>query len=151
MIGPGQSRRPRAEGGTAVVEFTWLVVLLFIPLVYVVLIVFTAQAASFSASAAARTAARAYLTAPSQAEGEARAEEAVRLAMADQGVDGEVEVAIGCRPDPRSCLSPGSTVRVRVTMRVRLPRAPSVLGSPPGLSIEAVHEEPFGRYREARG
>ena len=61
------------------------------PLLYVVLAVFDAQRAAYAASAAARSAGRAFVTAPDQATGYARAREAVRLAYADQRLDAAPE------------------------------------------------------------
>jgi len=50
---------PRGERGTALVEFTWLGVLLLVPLVYVMLSVFEVQRGAYAVSAASRSAARA--------------------------------------------------------------------------------------------
>ena len=57
------------------------------PLLYIVLAAFDTQRAAYAASAAARSAGRAFVTAPDQASGYARAEEAVRLAYRDQRLD----------------------------------------------------------------
>lgn len=80
-------RESRSESGTVLVEVTWLAILLLVPLVYVVLCVFSVQRAAFAATAAARAAGRAYVMAPSTAEGEARARAAGAVALDDQGVD----------------------------------------------------------------
>ena len=100
-------RRDRDESGTALVEFVWLAILLIVPLLYIVLAAFDTQRAAYAASAAARSAGRAFVTAPDQATGYARAREAVRLAYRDQRLDAAPEVRITCRPDPRNCLTPG--------------------------------------------
>jgi len=75
------------DEGTALVEFTYLAVLLMIPLVYMMLLVFTLQRAAFAVSAAAREAGRAYVTADSAAQGEARARAAAALTLTDHGLD----------------------------------------------------------------
>jgi Flp pilus assembly protein TadG len=70
----------RDDSGTAIIEFVWLAIILLVPLLYVVLAAFDTQRAAYAASAAARSAGRAFVTAPDQASGYARAREAVRLA-----------------------------------------------------------------------
>ena len=79
------SRRDRGESGTALVEFVWLAILLIVPLLYIVLAAFDTQRAAYAASSAARSAGRAFVTAPDQASGYARAEAAVRLPTATRG------------------------------------------------------------------
>ncbi len=81
-------RRPQYDDdGTAMVEFTYLAVLLLIPLVYIMIFVFTLQRAAFAVSAAAREAGRAYVTAGSSAQGAARARAAAAITLADHGLD----------------------------------------------------------------
>jgi Flp pilus assembly protein TadG len=140
------SRRVRDESGTALVEFVWLAILLIVPLLYIVLAAFDTQRAAYAASSAARSAGRAFVTAPDQASGYARAEAAVRLAYRDQGIESQPAVRISCRPDPRNCLTPGSVVRA-----VDLPLMPAALGSnTPRISVDSEHEAPYGTFREAR-
>ena len=145
------SRRDRGESGTALVEFVWLAILLIVPLLYIVLAAFDTQRAAYAASAAARSAGRAFVTAPDQATGQARATAAVRLAYRDQRLDEAPEVRITCRPDPHHCLSPGSVVRAEVHSSVDLPLMPAALGSnTPAVRVDADHEAPYGTFREAR-
>jgi Flp pilus assembly protein TadG len=141
----------RDDDGTAIIEFVWLALVLLVPLLYVVLAAFDTQRAAYAASAAARSAGRAFVTAPDQASGYARAREAVRLAYADQRLDTAPSVTISCRPDPHRCLTPGSVVRARVHSSVALPLLPAVLGSQaPAISVDADHQAPYGTFREAR-
>ena len=143
--------RARDESGTAIVEFVWLAILLIVPLLYIVLAAFDTQRAAYAASAAARSAGRAFVTAPDQATGQARATAAVRLAYRDQRLDEAPEVRITCRPDPHHCLSPGSVVRAEVHSSVDLPLMPAALGSnTPAVRVDADHEAPYGTFREAR-
>ena len=143
--------RPRDESGTALVEFVWLAILLIVPLLYIVLAAFETQRAAYAASAAARSAGRAFVTAPDQATGYARAEAAVRLAYEDQRIDDIPRVRISCRPDPRDCLTPGSVVRAEIRSSVDLPLMPAALGSnTPGIRVDSEHEAPYGSFREAR-
>ena len=79
-------RRPRGDDGNALLEFTYLAVLLMVPLVYVLLTVFQVQRASFGVTEAARQAGRAYATSDDASAGRARAQVAARLAMRDQGL-----------------------------------------------------------------
>jgi hypothetical protein len=141
----------RDERGSALVEFTWLAILLMVPLVYVVLSVFEVQRGAYAVSAAARSAARAYSLAGSDAAGHDAAEAAVRVALMDQGLDGqEVDLHISCTPDPHHCLHPGSTIRVIIETHVDLPLLPDALGgNKPSFRLDAVQQVPFGTYREA--
>ena len=146
---PRRSRRD--ESGTAIIEFVWLAIILLVPLLYVVLAAFDAQRAAYAASATARSAGRAFVTAPDQASGYARAREAVRLAYADQRLDSAPSVTISCRPAPHDCLTPGSVVRAEVHSAVAFPLVPVVFGSQtPAIQIDADHEAPYGTFREAR-
>lgn len=140
--------RRRGEDGNALVEFTYLAVLLMVPLVYLLLTVFQVQRAAFGVTEAARQAGRAYARADSPDQGQARADEAARLALADQGIEDAGGPVVDC-PDPGPCLSPGSTVVVTVRYRVRL----SLLGglfsrtTAPAVPVTAVHVQVVDRFR----
>jgi Flp pilus assembly protein TadG len=142
----------RGERGTAIVEFVWLAILLLVPLLYIVLAVFDTQRASYAASAAARSASRAFVTAPDQTTAYARAQAAARLAFGDQGIDeAAFRLTITCRPDPRHCLTPGSVVAAEVRSAADLPLLPAALGdNTPRIAVDAVHQSPYGTFREAR-
>lgn len=147
-----RSRR-HDEEGNAVVEFSWLALLLLVPLVYVMLGVFDVQRASYGATAATRAAGRAFIIVPaglSEEDARARAFEAARLAMKDQGINLTAEqLKITCNP---ACLEPGSTVTVELNTEVPLPLIPDALGGErPAIHITASHTEPYGTYREAKG
>jgi len=141
----------RDERGSALVEVVWLGILLMVPLVYVLLSVFEVQRGAFGVSAAARSAARAYSLAASDAEGRTAAEAAVRVALADQGLEGQpVTLDISCTPDPQHCLQPGSTIRVRIETGVDLPLLPDALGgNKPSFRLDATQQVPYGTYRDA--
>lgn len=145
-------RLSRNERGTALVEVTWLSILLLVPLLYVVLSVFEVQRSAFAVNAATRAAGRAYTLAPSQGEAAARADAAAAVALEDQGLDlsrGSIE--LGCDPDPRACLSPGSVIHVRMVYPVRLPLVPDALGgNTPSVRVAARHDVPYGSFRENR-
>ncbi|MGA9749833.1 MAG: hypothetical protein WBQ50_20460, partial [Nocardioides sp.] len=56
--------RRRREDGTALVEVSWLAILLMVPLIYIVLAVYDTQRHAFAVTAAARAAGRAFVLAP---------------------------------------------------------------------------------------
>ena len=144
------TRPTRDDRGSALVELTWLGVILLVPVLWIVLTVFEVQRGAFATSGAARAAGRAYVLAPSDAVGRARAETAARQAIEDQGADDQpVRVSITCRPDPSSCHTPGSVVTVRVDSRVDLPLLPDVLGGgAPTFALDATHTVPIGQFQE---
>ena len=141
----------REESGSAIVEFVWLGIVLLVPLVYVVLAAFDTQRTAYAASAAARSAGRAFVTSPDQTTAYDRAEAAARLAFRDQRLDSRPDLRITCRPSPRDCLTPGSVVVAEVHSAVRLPLVPAALGAEaPAIRVDSVHEAPYGTFREAR-
>ncbi|HET6167316.1 MAG TPA: hypothetical protein VFE07_10850 [Marmoricola sp.] len=145
-------RSGRDERGTAIVEFVWLAILLLVPLLYIVLAVFDTQRTAYAASAAARSASRAFVTAPDPETGYARAQAAARLAFSDQGIDDVAfRLTITCRPAPGQCLSPGSVVSAEVHSAADLPLMPTALGGDtPRIAVAAIHSSPYGTFREAR-
>jgi Flp pilus assembly protein TadG len=145
-------RLRRTDDGTAIVEFVWLAVLLLMPLLYLMLAAFDTQRAAYAASAAARSATRAFVAAPDQATGYRQAQVAADLAFADQGLAGDgFRLTITCAPDPAACLVPGSVVIAQIRTGARLPLLPSAFGgSAPTITISAEHRSPYGTFREAR-
>ena len=141
----------RDERGTALIEVTWLAILLMVPLVYVVLAVYDVQRHAFAATAAARAAGRAFVLAPDATAATAQAREAAAVALGDQRVDPRaVRVDIACQP-AGSCLAPGSVVVVDVHTQVRLPLMPDLLGDgAPSIRVDAAHTVPYGSFREDR-
>ena len=81
------TRRPD-ERGSALVELTWLGILLLVPLVWIVVSVFEVQRGAFATAGAARSAARAFTLADDDAEGRRHAAAAARRVMVDQGIEG---------------------------------------------------------------
>lgn len=131
--------RRSGDSGTALVEFTHLSLLLMVPLVYVLLMVFTLQRAGFAVSAAAREAGRAYATAPSDAVGRGRAERAAAMTVADHRLDPDrVTVSVGDVIE-LSAAAPGlpPTRAFRVTVRhvVVLPVVGALFG---GLRVGSI-------------
>jgi len=147
---PQGQPRP-GESGSALIELTWLGLLLLIPLVYVVVTLVTVQRSAYGATEAARAAGRAFILSPDSTTARQRAFQAAEVAMRDQGVElAPADVLIRCGPTPDSCLQPGSTVQVEIALQVRLPLMPTVLGqSAASVSVDVSHTEPYGIFREA--
>ena len=70
----------RGERGSALVEFVFIALVVFVPLIYVVAGFSAVQRGVFASTAAAREAGRAIGTAPDVVTGMARAEDAARIA-----------------------------------------------------------------------
>lgn len=141
--------RRRGEDGSALVELTWLGILLLVPVLWIVVSVFEVQRGAFAVSGAARAAGRAYALAPDDAVGRARAEAALRQVLADQGIrDAPADLDISCTPTP-DCHAPSSVITVVIRSRVVLPLLPDVLGGDaPSFALNATHTVPIGQFRD---
>lgn len=144
------TRRRRGEDGSALVELSWLGILLLVPMLWIVVSVFEVQRGAFAVSGAARAAGRAYALAPSDAVGTARARAAARRALADQGIGAApLDVQISCTPDPHDCHRGTSVITVVITSRVDLPLMPEILGGDaPSFALESTHTVPIGQFQE---
>lgn len=143
-------RLAASDGGSASLEFITVGVLLLVPLVYLVLVVSSLQSASLGVEGAARQASRVFVQAESEADARAAAERAIRVTLADYGLDADdAEVAISCRPDPADCLARRGFVTVEIATVVRLPLAPPVLAVdvPLGVPVQALATEQVSRFR----
>jgi Flp pilus assembly pilin Flp len=136
----------RDDDGSALVEFTYLAILLMVPLVYVLLTVFQVQRAAFGTTEAAREGARAYERAGADDLGEQRARAAIGLALRDQGVTDEPQVGFSCGAS--SCFGPDGRVKVTVTSWVKLPLLGSVFGDARrgAIRVQSSHVEFADRY-----
>ena len=142
----------RDESGSAVVEFTWLAIILLVPLVWIVISVFQVQQGAFAVSAAARAAGRAYALAPDDVTGQEHAQRAVDQVLADQGASGQrASVRISCAtPVPGNCHVGTAVITVEIGSGVRLPLAPKILGDGMAtFALHASHTVPFGQYVES--
>ena len=122
----------REERGSALVEFVFIALVVFVPLVYIVAGFSAVQRGVFASTAAAREAGRALGTAPDLAAGLARAQDAARIAVEDQSVEA-TDLQLAYAPAGASCaaagsysptLSPGEEFSVCVTVTVRIPLMP---------------------------
>jgi Flp pilus assembly protein TadG len=139
----------RDEGGSALIEFVGLSVLLLLPLLYLLLSVFSVQRAAFAVTQAAREAGRAYATAPSSAAARTRATYAAQLALTSQGVHEAVSVRYaaagsGCSSsaDASASLVPGARFVVCVRSRAALPLGGTVaVNGQYGVSVDSFRTE----------
>ena len=143
--------RSRNEQGSALVELTWLGLLLLVPLLWIVLSVFEVQRGAFAVSGAAR--ARASPTASLGAKANARpaARAAARQVLVDHGVgDQPLGMTVSCAP-AGDCHAPGATITVDLRSRVNLPLLPDVLGGgAPSFALNASHSVPVGQFRDTQ-
>jgi Flp pilus assembly protein TadG len=123
----------RDDGGSAIVEFVFLALVVLVPLTYVVAAVATVQRNTLAVTQAARDAGRAFVTGDTETASRRRVAAAVRLALADQGLPDDATVRFvragahcsAAAITPR--LAPGAQFTVCVSRRVRLPAIPSLL------------------------
>jgi hypothetical protein len=142
----------RTEQGSALVELTWLGLLLMVPLLWIVLSVFEVQRGAFAVSGAARAAGRAYALAPSDAVGQARAKAAAHQVLVDHGVGEQpLGLMVSCAPPAGDCHAPGAVITVDLRSRVDLPLLPDVLGGgAPSFALNASHTVPIGQFRDTQ-
>ncbi|GAB3031209.1 hypothetical protein GCM10011376_24320 [Nocardioides flavus (ex Wang et al. 2016)] len=144
-------RRRRDDQGSALVELSWLAIILLVPLIWIVISVFEVQQGAFATSAAARAAGRAYALAPDDATGAARADAIVRQVLADQGTPGQrAKVTVTCEAPGDSCHVGTAVITVRVDSAVELPFFPAIFDKGAAtFSLDATHTVPIGQYVES--
>lgn len=122
-----------------------------LPVAYLVLVLGRIQAASFAANGAAREAARAFVTAESNPQGEKRAAISTELALRDHGFDSEDgSMHLTCTGSP--CLTPGERVLVEVGVTARLPWLPAGLSDVlhTQVAVSTSQVEIVDEFREVR-
>ena len=145
--GNGQKGRAEHEQGSAVVEFTFLALLLMVPLVYFVITVGQIQGGSFAVVGAADQAAKVYVAEPDQPTAQAAAEQAVSIALADFGHQPD-KASISTTCDPADCQAPGTAVTITVSLSVPPPFAPFNSDFRLAASeVEASATQLVGRFR----
>ena len=150
---PGQRRQLREQAGTATVEFILVCLMIIVPIAYALLAALQVQRTAFATVQAARAAGRAFVTAPSGADARRRAQQAVDLALSDQGVPvQDSQLLITCSATP--CLTAGGTVTVTVSASVRLDWLPAFLSAgasgPASIPVRAVHVETVDPFEPGR-
>lgn len=135
------------ERGSAVVEFTFLALLLMVPLVYFIITVGQLQGGSFAVVGAADQAAKVFVAQPDALSAQAAAEQAALVALADFGHDaGQATVSTRC--DPADCQAAGTAVTITVNLSVPLPFVPFSEGfSLNAGEVEASATQLVGRFR----
>jgi Flp pilus assembly protein TadG len=145
--GKGEKGRAEPEQGSAVVEFTFLALLLMVPLVYFVITVGQIQGGSFAVVGAADQAAKVYVAQPDEPTAQAAAEQAVSIALADFGHQPD-NASISTTCDPADCQAPGTAVTITVSLSVPLPFAPFNSDFRLAASeVEASATQLVGRFR----
>jgi hypothetical protein len=120
-----------------------------VPLVYLVLALSAIQSGAFALEGAARQAARVFVQAGTETEAAARAERAIRFALADAGLEAlEPSIRVDCSPHPDACLTRRGTVTIAVDVTVPLPLIPPVLDLdvPVGVPLQARATEQVSRF-----
>lgn len=143
-------RRLAAEDGSAVIELTWLGILLLVPLIYLVLMIARLQAGSYAVAQASREAGRAYITAPEAGSAEPRAQAAAAIAFADQGFADEGRLEVSCSAAP--CFTPEGEVTTTAEVDVPLPLVPEVARDvvPLEVPVSATQVSTVPRYEAPR-
>jgi Flp pilus assembly protein TadG len=127
--------RSGVERGSALVEFVFIALVVFVPLVYLVAGFSAVQRGVFASTEAAREAGRAIGTAPDLATGQERAVRAAQLSVEDQSVQA-TDVRVAYAPAGSTCdaagsyqptLAPGEVFNVCVTVTVRVPLLPDFI------------------------
>lgn len=141
----------RRDTGSAIVEFTFLAIIVIVPLLYLVIGFSAVQRGIFAATAGAREAGRAMGTADDPATGMQRAQYAAELAVADQAVDLE-GLQVGYAPAGSDCsaagsyqpaLVPGERFVVCVTVVVRVPGLPDFIETNTATGMFVVERDSF--------
>lgn len=154
---PGGSRVSSArDGGSAIIEFVFVAILVLVPLVYVIAAVATVHQGRLTVTDAARDVGRAIGSAGPGTDVQARADAALRISLVNAGLSpGDVEVrfvdatepcdAPQITPDPQ----PGAEFAVCVVGHQQLPAIPTMLAGRGITTIGryVVHVDEFRRAR----
>jgi hypothetical protein len=145
------------DDGRAMIEVIFLAVLMLIPTVYILASVMRIQAATFAVTQGARDAARVMDSAPTVADGVARAEEIAQLAITDQHVSAEgldvrfVAAGSDCvsGSEVPPSLQPGDVYDICVVAIVTFPGVPSVVTGSKN-TVSGVFTMHVGDFREGQ-
>jgi Flp pilus assembly protein TadG len=145
------------DDGNAIVEFVFVAVLVLVPLIYLIVAVAVVQRARLATTNAARDVGRAIATSDSADQADVRAQAALRIAVANQGLrPGDVQlryVAPGadCQSGGQvvPSLSAGAEFQVCVIRHQQLPAVPTVLSGRGITTVGAylVHVDEFRTIR----
>ncbi len=117
--GRGRPGSASNDEGSAIIEFVFLAVLMLVPIVYLIVALGRIQAGALAVEQGAREAGRAFVTAPDETSGAARAQTAAALAFHDQGFAGpyDGQLTLSCSAAP--CLTGDGRVTVDAQITVR--------------------------------
>jgi hypothetical protein len=160
MAGPRSGRtdagaNAEPDAGRAIIEVIFLAVLVLIPTVYILASIMRIQAATFAVTEAARDAGRVMDSAPTLADGVARAQEIAQIALTDQRVptDGMDLRFVSAGSDCASggeitpSLRAGDVYDICVVAGVTLPGVPSVVSGSRN-TVTGVFTMHVGDFRE---
>ena len=144
---PGKAAPATGEQGSAVVEFTFLALILMVPLVYFIITMGQIQGGSFAVVGAADQAAKVYVAPADTQSAHVAAEQAALIALADYGHPaGNARISTSC--EPSDCQAAGTAVTVTVNLTVPLPFVPFSDGFRLNASeVEASSTQLVGRFR----
>jgi hypothetical protein len=152
MVGRVRARADgQDEGGSAIVEFLALSLVLLVPLIYLVLVLGRLEAAVFATEGAARDAARVYVAADDAGSGAARAVAVTGVALQDQGFTDDPAAALTLTCEVVPCLQPGADVQAEVEVRVPLPFVPGFVRDvvPLEVPVRSSHVAVVDTFRAA--
>ncbi len=144
-------RNRQHDRGSAIIEFVFISVLVFIPLTYLIVGFSAIQRGIFASTEAAREAGRAIGSAPDPELGMARAQRAAELAVEAQSVDLQ-DLSLGYAPVGTGCeaagsyvpgLFPGEEFIVCVTVTVRVPLLPEFIESNTATGLFVVERDRY--------
>lgn len=134
------------QSGRASLEFLLVGVLLFIPLVFATLTLWSLQNASLATEAAARHATRAFVQHTDLARAMVAAEAGAGAALQAHGISGETALQVRCKP-ANGCLQAGSLVELTVVAWVPVWSSPLWgVQLPVSLPLTAVHYARVSTY-----
>lgn len=152
----GRTVRLAADEGNAIIEFVFVAILVLIPLIYLIVAVAVVQRSRLATTNAARDVGRAVATSSTAADADARAQAALRIALANEGLKpSEVELrylptGADCQDGPAvtPSLTAGASFEVCVLRHQRLPAVPIVL-SGRGITTIGRYQVYIDDYRES--
>jgi len=139
------------DRGAALIDFTFLAIVVLLPLMYAVIGFSAIQRGLFAATAGAREAGRLLATAEDPASGLAQAEYAAQVAVQDQAIE-PTDLRVAYAPDGGDCDSagsytpafvPGERFVVCVTVTIRVPGLPDFIDSNTATGMYVVQRDRF--------
>lgn len=146
-----RSRFAVPDRGAALIDFTFLAIVVMLPLMYAVIGFSAVQRGLFAATAGAREAGRLLATADDPATGLARAQYAAEIAVEDQSIQ-PTDLVVAYAPEGADCDAAGSYTPtftpderfvVCVTVTIRVPGLPDFIDSNTATGMYVVQRDRF--------